>query len=127
MLFRSGTICGAGLDAIKQEPVDPNFPLLSLDNVIIYPHIGGNTTEAAHRASYFAAMGVEEVYEGKKPTWPINDVDYATAPTYTDTRSCAERLHCGCTPASAGWRSPPQRWSLPQEHREPAHHCHGKP
>ena len=83
---KNGTICGAGLDAIKQEPVDPNFPLLSLDNVIIYPHIGGNTTEAAHRASYFAAMGVEEVYEGKNPTWPINDVDYATAPTYTDTK-----------------------------------------
>ena len=83
---KDGTICGAGLDAIKQEPVDPNFPLLSLDNVIIYPHIGGNTTEAAHRASYFAAMGVEEVYEGKDPTWPINDVDYATAPTYTDTK-----------------------------------------
>lgn len=83
---KDGTICGAGLDAIKQEPVDPNLPLLSLDNVIIYPHIGGNTTEAAHRASYFAAMGVEEVYEGKEPTWPINDVDYATAPTYTDTK-----------------------------------------
>ena len=83
---KNGTICGAGLDAIKQEPVDPNLPLLSLDNVIIYPHIGGTTTEAAHRASYFAAMGVEEVYEGKEPTWPINDVDYATAPTYTDTK-----------------------------------------
>ena len=83
---KNGTIAGAGLDAIKQEPVDPNFPLLGLDNVIIYPHIGGNTTEAAHRASYFAAMGVQEVYEGKQPTWPINDVDYATATTYTDTK-----------------------------------------
>lgn len=50
------------------------------------PHIGGNTTEAAHRASYFAAMGIQEVYEGKAPTWPINDVDYKTAKTYTDTK-----------------------------------------
>lgn len=83
---KNGTIAGAGLDAIKQEPVSPDFPLLSLDNVIIYPHIGGNTTEAAHRASYFAAMGVQEVYEGRQPTWPIHDVDYATAPTYTDTK-----------------------------------------
>ncbi len=83
---KNGVIAGAGLDAIKQEPVSPDFPLLELDNVIIYPHIGGNTTEAAHRASYFAAMGVEEVYEGKTPTWPINDVDYATATTYTDTK-----------------------------------------
>ncbi|BAL01710.1 oxidoreductase [Oscillibacter valericigenes Sjm18-20] len=83
---KNGMIAGAGLDAIRKEPVDPNNPLLTLDNVIIYPHIGGNTTEAAHRASYFAAMGVQEVYEGKEPTWPIHDVDYATAPTYTDTQ-----------------------------------------
>ena len=83
---KNGTICGAGLDAIKQEPVDPNFPLLSLDNVIIYPHIGGNTVEAAMRASYMAAMGVVEMQEGKQPTWPIPDIDYETAKTYTDTK-----------------------------------------
>ena len=47
---RTGVIAGAGLDAIRQEPVDPANPLLTLDNVIIYPHIGGNTVEAAHRA-----------------------------------------------------------------------------
>ena len=83
---KNGVIAGAGLDAIRQEPVDPSFPLLELDNVIIYPHIGGNTTEAAHRASYFAAMGVQEVYEGKEPTWPIHDIDYATAKTYDDVK-----------------------------------------
>lgn len=83
---KTGIIAGAGLDAIQKEPVDPANPLLTLDNVVIYPHIGGNTVEAAHRASYFAAMGVQEVYEGKTPTWPINDVDYTTAETYTDTK-----------------------------------------
>lgn len=83
---KNGVIMGAGLDAIKKEPVDPQNKLLTLENVIIYPHIGGNTTEAAHRASYFAAMGVQEVFEGKQPTWPINDVDYKTAQTYTDSK-----------------------------------------
>lgn len=82
---KSGVIAGAGLDAIRKEPVDPANPLLTLDNVVIYPHIGGNTVEAAHRASYFAAMGVQEVYEEKTPTWPIHDIDYETAPTYNDT------------------------------------------
>ena len=52
----------------------------------MYPHIGGNTTEAAHRASYFAAMGVNECYEGKNPTWPIPQIDYETAPTYDDVK-----------------------------------------
>lgn len=83
---KNGTIAGAGLDALKKEPVDPNLPLLTLDNIIMYPHIGGNTQEAAHRASYFSAMGVQEVYEGKEPTWPIHDIDYETAKTYTDTK-----------------------------------------
>ncbi len=79
-------IAGAGLDAIQKEPVDAQNPLINLDNVIIYPHIGGNTVEAAHRASYFSAMGVQEVYEGKTPTWPINDIDYTTAPRYEDIK-----------------------------------------
>ncbi len=83
---KNGTIAGAGLDAIKKEPVDPNNKLLTLDNVIIYPHIGGNTREAAHRASYFSAMGIQEVFEGKQPTWPIKDIDYATAKQYEDTK-----------------------------------------
>lgn len=83
---KNGVIAGAGLDAIRKEPVDPKNPLLTLDNVIIYPHIGGNTQEAAHRASYFAAMGVNEVYEGKQPTWPINDIDYETAQTFDDVK-----------------------------------------
>ena len=83
---KSGKIAGAGLDAIRKEPVDPANPLLTLENVIIYPHIGGNTVEAAHRASYFAAMGVNEVAAGKEPTWPIHDVDYATAKTYDDVK-----------------------------------------
>ena len=83
---KNGVIPAAGLDAIRQEPVDPKNPLLTLDNVIIYPHIGGNTVEAAHRASYFSAMGIQEVYEGKKPTWPINNIDYTTAKTYDDVK-----------------------------------------
>lgn len=83
---KNGVIAGAGLDVLRQEPVDRNNPLLTLDNVIIYPHIGGNTVEAAHRASYFCAMGVQEIYEGKEPTWPIRDIDFSAAKVYTDTR-----------------------------------------
>ena len=66
---KNGVIAGAGLDAIRKETGDPANPLLTLDNVIIYPHIGGNTTEAAHRA-YFSAMGIEEVYEGNSLMGP---------------------------------------------------------
>jgi len=84
---KNGVIAGAGLDVLRKEPVEKDNPLLTLDNVIIYPHIGGNTVEAASRASYFCAMGVQEIYEGKEPTWPIRDIDFSSAKVYTDTRT----------------------------------------
>ena len=34
----------AALDVLEQEPIDPNDPLLKLDNVLITPHQAGVTT-----------------------------------------------------------------------------------
>lgn len=79
-------IAGAGLDAIAHEPILPDMPLATLDNILITPHVGGNTIEAAMRASYMAAMGIVEMYKGEEPTWPIPDIDYETAEQYTDIK-----------------------------------------
>ena len=79
-------IAGAGLDCIVNEPMEKDFPLFDLENVIITPHIGGNSEEAAFRASYMSAMGIIEVLKGKEVTWPIPDIDYDTAETYDDVK-----------------------------------------
>lgn len=83
---KNHVIAGAGLDAVAHEPILPDMPLTTLDNVLITPHVGGNSIEAALRASYMSALGVVEMYEGKTPTWPIPDIDYETAKTYTDVK-----------------------------------------
>ncbi len=36
--LRDGTIAGAGLDVFEQEPVAPDNPLLTMDNVLVTPH-----------------------------------------------------------------------------------------
>ena len=82
----TGVIRGAGLDAIAHEPILPDMPLVNLPNCLVTPHIGGNSREAALRASYHAAIGVVEMAEGKEPTWPIPYIDYATAKTYDDVK-----------------------------------------
>jgi D-3-phosphoglycerate dehydrogenase len=36
--LRAGIIAGAGLDVFEQEPIAPDNPLLSMDQVIVTPH-----------------------------------------------------------------------------------------
>lgn len=41
--LQKGTIAGAGLDVFTIEPIDPNNPLLTMDNVVVSPHVAGST------------------------------------------------------------------------------------
>ncbi|MGM0592138.1 MAG: phosphoglycerate dehydrogenase [Halobacteriota archaeon] len=42
----SGTLDGAALDVFAEEPVDPDNPLLKVDDVIVTPHLGASTEAA---------------------------------------------------------------------------------
>jgi phosphoglycerate dehydrogenase-like enzyme len=43
--LRSGSIAGGGFDVFETEPVPVGHPLLSLDNVVLTPHLGYVTKE----------------------------------------------------------------------------------
>jgi glyoxylate reductase len=63
-------IAGAGLDVYEEEPkVHPG--LLTLDNVVLVPHLGSATTETRTAMADLAAQNVVAVLSGKAPLTPV--------------------------------------------------------
>ena len=65
--LKTGQIKGAGLDVFAHEPLDPNSPLLRMDNVIATPHSSAYTPGTPRRRFGAAAENVVRIAEGKPP------------------------------------------------------------
>ena len=73
-VLRSGHLAGAGLDVFAEEPLPPAHPLLSMDNVVLTPVAGWNTTDASQRMIARSIDNVLGFLSGK----PINVVNPET-------------------------------------------------
>lgn len=70
--LQAGRLAGAGLDIFESEPIDPENPLLKMENVVTLPHVG-SATEATRQAMVdLATDNVLAVLQGKPPLMPVN-------------------------------------------------------
>ncbi len=64
--LNSGKLFAAGIDVFGQEPVAAGNPLLSLDNVILAPHIGSATEQTRARMAALAVDNMIAALEGRR-------------------------------------------------------------
>ena len=70
--LKTGEIWGAGLDVTNPEPMQPDNPLLSMENVSVTPHIGSATVEARDRMAMLAAQNIIQYYQGEQVENRVN-------------------------------------------------------
>lgn len=63
--LKEGKIAGAGLDVFKKEPVDPDDPILNLDNIVLTPHSAGQTPEVLDKGLSMAVENVANFLAGR--------------------------------------------------------------
>jgi D-3-phosphoglycerate dehydrogenase len=70
--LKEGKLSGAAVDVFETEPPAKENKLLSLNNVIVTPHIGANTKEAQIQAGTVCAEQMLKVLKGEDPDFWVN-------------------------------------------------------
>jgi D-3-phosphoglycerate dehydrogenase len=77
--LRSGKLGGAGIDVLDAENKDMispfkhnTFDVADLPNLIVTPHVAGQTNESLLRVGMSAVRAIEAVLSGAAPDHPVN-------------------------------------------------------
>lgn len=70
--LRDGQIRAAGLDVFEREPLNPDSPLLQLNNVVATPHIGSATHETREAMATCAVDNLLAALAGDRPKNLVN-------------------------------------------------------
>lgn len=72
-----GQIAAAGLDVLETEPVDPENPLLGMDNVVLTPHVASATSRMRPETRRRVGREVALVLRNR---WPLSCVNPTVLP-----------------------------------------------
>ena len=73
-----GWIAGAGLDVFDPEPIPIDHPILSLDNVVVLPHIGSASSRSRREMCLLAARNLVAGLKGERLEHCVNPELYET-------------------------------------------------
>lgn len=70
--LKEGQIAGAGLDVTDPEPIPPDSPLLTLENLVICPHIASASVATRTKMALMAAENLIAGLQGQRPPNLVN-------------------------------------------------------
>jgi phosphoglycerate dehydrogenase-like enzyme len=70
--LREGAIAGAAVDVLEKEPPEPEEPLVTLANALVFPHIGTATRETRLAMLELAVENLLAVLQGEPPPACLN-------------------------------------------------------
>ncbi len=78
----NGTLAGAAVDVFADEPVSPANPLLSVDDIVVTPHLGASTAAAQENVAVSTAQQILAVFTGEPVSNALNapSVDESSFP-----------------------------------------------
>jgi D-3-phosphoglycerate dehydrogenase / 2-oxoglutarate reductase len=68
----SGHLRGAAFDVFDMEPLPADHPFTKCPGILLAPHIGGSTEEAAERTAVQVATAVIDALNGRRPEFLVN-------------------------------------------------------
>jgi len=71
-----GALAGAALDTYEREPLAQDSPLRRVRNVVLSPHVAGQTEAALRRVGLTAAQCILDELEGRTPRFVYNPEAY---------------------------------------------------
>jgi D-3-phosphoglycerate dehydrogenase / 2-oxoglutarate reductase len=77
MALQSGHLAGAALDTYAVEPLTADAPLRRLPNVVLSPHVAGQTKETMPNVGLAAARAILDEQAGRQPAFLVNPEAYA--------------------------------------------------
>jgi D-3-phosphoglycerate dehydrogenase len=80
--LQTGRIAGAALDVYEHEPLATDSPLRQLPNVLLSPHVAGQTRESMRLVALAAADAILDVIAGRTPAHVYNP-EASSRPTQT--------------------------------------------
>jgi D-3-phosphoglycerate dehydrogenase / 2-oxoglutarate reductase len=69
---KKGTLAGAGIDVLPEEPPADDDPILHEERIIVTPHIGWASAEAGVDVRVRGSEDVIRTLSGERPKYPVN-------------------------------------------------------